>query len=85
MSGRNYLEEGKEDAKKAREGKCEITFGNRESWLITKCQRLSKVQRLLSLIFRYYQGRNYALQSKDSHYYKRNTKLEFTESQSNSP
>ena len=31
-------EEGKEDAKKAREGKCEIVFGNPESWLITKWQ-----------------------------------------------
>ena len=30
-------------------------------------------------------GRNYALQSKDSHYLKKNTKLEFTESQFNSP
>ena len=31
-------EEGEEDEKKAREGKCEIVFGNPESWLITKWQ-----------------------------------------------
>ena len=43
------------------------------------------IQRLLSLFKSYYQGRNYALQSKGSHYFKRNTKLEFTRSQCNSP
>ena len=42
------------------------------------------VQRLLSLFKNYYKWRHYALQSKDSHYFKRNTKLEFTESQCNS-
>ena len=31
-------EEGEEDEKKAREGKCEIFFGNPESWLIIKWQ-----------------------------------------------
>ena len=31
-------EEGEEDEKKAREGKCEIVFGSLESWLITKWQ-----------------------------------------------
>ena len=31
-------EEGEEDEKKAREGKCEIVFGSPESWLITKWQ-----------------------------------------------
>ena len=29
-------EEGEEDEKKAREGKCETVFGSPESWLITK-------------------------------------------------
>ena len=31
-------EEGEEDEKSAREGKCEIVFGSPESWLITKRQ-----------------------------------------------
>ena len=36
-------------------------------------------------LMRYYQGRNYALQSKNSHYLQKNTKLEFSEPQFNSP
>ena len=31
-------EEGEEDEKKVREGKCENVFGSPESWLITKWQ-----------------------------------------------
>ena len=31
-------EDGEEDEKKARGGKCEIVFGNPKSWLITKWQ-----------------------------------------------
>ena len=38
-----------------------------------------------ALIQSYYQGSNYVLQSKDSHCLQKNTKLEFTESQFNSP
>ena len=31
-------EEGEEDQKKAREGKCKVVFGSPESWLITQWQ-----------------------------------------------
>ena len=31
-------EEGEEEEKKARQGKCEIVFASPESWLITKWQ-----------------------------------------------
>ena len=32
-------EEGEEDEKKTKEGKCEIVFGSLEFWLITKWQK----------------------------------------------
>ena len=35
-------EEGEEDEKKARKGKCEIDFGTPESWLITKWQQQNR-------------------------------------------
>ena len=78
-------EEEEDDEKKVRQGKCEIVFGSLESRLVKKWQKQNS-PKTVKLIPQLPREKLYALLSKDSHYFRRNTiQLEFTKSQCNSP